>query len=282
MNNVVGKTLIIMQLVFSVLFICFAGAVYSFKGEWKTKATDLDSQLKSERQEHEAKAEEYERIKGELTTDFDNVVQKNADLRTIVADLQTSLATQQRMREEADTNFEQQKADAEAKTSEAAARRKESENLYREVESLRERIAELREKQSDLENQLLETQQQLTAAKDVESVQLEQIADLKAKLRLAGVNPRTPIASADVPEQIEKVDGFIEATHDQRDQQFLQITIGSDDRIYKDMKLIVYRQDDYVCQARVMKVWADKSVCVVIEDTKERNIKVGDNVTTKL
>jgi len=282
MNNVVGKTLIIMQLVFSVLFICFAGAVYSFKGEWKNRAQQLETDIANKQQVYEEKEEEFERIKAEIKIGFDELVLKNGDLRTEIAELQTSLTTQSLEREVADSNFEQQKADAEAKTSEAAARRAESENLYREVESLRERIAELREKQSDLENQLLEAEGQATASKEVEADQLETIADLKRKLRYAGVNPREPLVSANVPEQIEKVDGFIEATHGQRDQEFLQVTIGSDDRIYKDMKLIVYRKDDYVCQARVMKVWADKAVCVVIEDTKERNIKVGDNVTTKL
>ena len=38
MNNVVAKTLIVLQLVFSLCFMCFAGAVYSFQKTWKDKA----------------------------------------------------------------------------------------------------------------------------------------------------------------------------------------------------------------------------------------------------
>ena len=44
MNNVVGKMLIVMQLVFSILFMCFAGAVYTFQGGWRTKGLALQSQ----------------------------------------------------------------------------------------------------------------------------------------------------------------------------------------------------------------------------------------------
>ena len=38
MNNVVSKMLIVLQLVFSLLFMCFAGAVYSFQQSWRAKA----------------------------------------------------------------------------------------------------------------------------------------------------------------------------------------------------------------------------------------------------
>ena len=65
-------------------------------------------------------------------------------------------------------------------------------------------------------------------------------------------------------------------------QELVQITVGSDDKIYKDMTLIVYRGAKYICQMRVMKVYPDTAVCVVQESTRNGLVEVGDNVTTKL
>ena len=45
MNNIVSKILIVANLVFSLCFRCFAGAVYSFQAGWHEKATKTATQL---------------------------------------------------------------------------------------------------------------------------------------------------------------------------------------------------------------------------------------------
>jgi hypothetical protein len=45
MNNIVSKILIVANLVFSLCFMCFAGAVYSFQAGWHEKATKTATQL---------------------------------------------------------------------------------------------------------------------------------------------------------------------------------------------------------------------------------------------
>ena len=47
MNNIVSKILIVANLVFSLCFMCFAGAVYSFQAGWRDKANKTQQQLVS-------------------------------------------------------------------------------------------------------------------------------------------------------------------------------------------------------------------------------------------
>ena len=56
MNNVVGKLLVVMQLVFSILFMCFAGAVFTFQAQWRTAA--ISAQEKYENAEQQRKDKE--------------------------------------------------------------------------------------------------------------------------------------------------------------------------------------------------------------------------------
>ena len=176
--------------------------------------------------------------------------------------------------------------DADLASTEAAARVVESNVLNKEVQSLRDRIAELRQQLQVTEDQVLDLQGKQAGAKEVEEQLLDEVARLKDLLRLNDIDPRTPVSPGSVPEQIEKVYVFVKRSYRNITitQELVQITVGSDDRVYKDMILTIYRDDQFICQARVMKVYPDTAVCVVIESTRNRNgsIQEGDNVTTKL
>ena len=47
MNNIVSKILIVANLVFSLCFMCFAGAVFTFQAGWRDKANKTQTQLAS-------------------------------------------------------------------------------------------------------------------------------------------------------------------------------------------------------------------------------------------
>ena len=47
MNNIVSKILIVANLVFSLCFMCFAGAVFTFQAGWRDKANKIQTQLAS-------------------------------------------------------------------------------------------------------------------------------------------------------------------------------------------------------------------------------------------
>lgn len=284
MNNVVGKMLIVLQLVFSILFMCFAGAVYTFQGQWRKQAVSLQDKL-SVAQQQVADAKDAHDRDIKTLTDAQKVAETERD--NVKAELDAARIQAQTIQEQlADVMLERDKAiaDAQVASTEASARVVEANALNKEVQSLRVRIADLRKELQSKEDLILDREGKLADAEEMEEQLLTDIAGLKDLLRLNGVDPRTPVPAGSVPQQIEKVDGFV---HDSRrnrarTQELIEITIGSDDKIYKDMVLTVYRDADYICQARVIEVYPDAAICVVEEKTRNGLVQVGDNVTTKL
>lgn len=283
MNNVVGKMLIVMQLVFSILFMCFAGAVYTFQAQWRNKATSLEQKLGVATAQVddaiEARNREVEAMKAqldELKNLSDNLKAQERANADKVDQATKLLAAAQLERDKA-------VSDAEVSTSEAAARVVEAVVLNREVQSLRNRLLEGQAAAQLVEDKVLSLSGKLAEAEEKEEQQLAENSRLKDLLRFNGVDPRTQML-ADVPAEKDKVDGFVEKTRKAKaqNQEYVQITIGSDDRVQKNMKLILSRGSKYLGEARVISVYPDYAVCVVVEETRQGIIQEGDNVTTKL
>jgi chromosome segregation ATPase len=283
MNNVVGKMLIVMQLVFSILFMCFAGAVYTFQGQWRTHAMAMEQKVQVADGQVDDAIEERNRAVEAFTAEVD-------ELKT----LRDNLKAEQRANADkvdqatkllAASQLERDKAvsDSEVATTEAAARVGEATVLNREVQSLRNRISEMLDEAQAVEGKVLSLSNKLAEAEDKEEQQLTENSRLKDMLRFHGVDPRVQMI-ADVSAEKDKVDGFVTKTQKAKaqNQEYVQITIGSDDRVYKDMKLILSRGAKYLCEARVISVFPDYAVCVVVEETRQGLILEGDNVTTKL
>lgn len=283
MNNVVGKMLIVMQLVFSILFMCFAGAVYTFQGAWRTKAVELQSQLDGARKQVEDANSARDRETKQLSAELDAARTERDSVRAQLTKAVEQAKSSQNLLAAASQERDKALADGEIATAEAAARVVETTAVVKERESLRKRITELIQEIQKTEDQLLDSNGKLASAVEMEEQYLAKIGHLNDLLRLNEIDPSQQLVGI-VPAEIEKVDGFVDATtrNQARTQELIQITIGSDDKIYKDMVLTVYRKDDYICQARVVKVYPDTAICMVEEKTRNGNVQRGDNVTTKL
>jgi predicted nucleic acid-binding Zn-ribbon protein len=283
MNNVVGKLFIILQLIFSVMFMCFAGAVYSVSGDWRKKALDeqgkaanFSQQLDEEKQSNIQKLEELNEQIVNLTAERDKL---NSDLVDATTRYQQNQGLLDEVRQERDKAI----AEIEVATAEESSRRAESVELRAELQSLRTRINELIREGRVVEDQKLELSGLVASAQQREEQQLEEIGRLSDLLRQNDLDPRMPVVGP-VPEDIVKVDGFVEETQKSRDrtQEFIKVTIGSDDRIFKDQQLTVFRQGKYLAEIRLIDVKPDSAVGIVLEKTRNGSIQRGDNVTTKL
>jgi len=283
MNNVVGKTLIVLQLIFSLCFMCFAGASYAFHAGWKTKAETAQSKLKNA--EDEVRRQQDQR-NDEATTakkNFEDMKQRAESAEARIAQLQTDLkqasanlanAEQQREKHLADLIIAQQEADS---------RIAETTDSRSELRRLRDQINEGVAIRRSLEDEILEKQGQLEEAAEREQQNIARITDLRGKLRYNKIDPDAPVGGV-VPPPVEKVTGVVTRAqkNDSRTQELVSVSVGSDDSIEKNMRLIVYRGSKYVCEIEVTEVYPDIAVGRVIENTRQGNIERGDNVTTKL
>ena len=283
MNNVVGKLLVILNLVFCLTFMCFAGAVYTFSSQWRDKAlAEQDKALNFSQQVDDLQNEKRE-IEESLTAQITELESERDKLRADLNTAQTSNTTSQAQLDEVRQERDKAIAEIEVATAEAISRRAESVELRAELQGLRTRINELIREVRTVEDRKLDLEGMVAAAKEQQESSISEIGRLQDLLRQNDIDPRTPVIGA-VPEQIEKVDGFVAATQKSRDrtQEFVEVTIGSDDKIFKDQQLTVFRRGKYLAEIRLVNVYPDTAVGIVLEKTRNGSIQRGDNVTTKL
>lgn len=283
MNNVVGKILVVMQLVFSLCFMCFAGAAYTFHAQWKTKAADLEGKLKNaQTQIQQANDARTNDVK--VATDEKVVMEeraKTAEAR--LADLETTLKQIQGLLANAEQQRDKAMAELVVSQQESQSRVAETTDSRSEIKRLRDQLNAGISERRTLEDQLLDAKGQIEDARERERRNVLVVTDLRDKLRFYGHDPNEPIDGI-VPPPIEAVSGKVlkAAKNESRSAELVQISIGSDDKITENMKLILSRGPKFVCEIIVTDVTPHSAVGRVIEETRNGNPERGDNVTTKL
>jgi hypothetical protein len=283
MNNVVAKTLIVLQLVFSLCFMCFAGAVYSFQKGWRDKAEASAKQIvdlqKNLSDQQTARASEKAALEADLKKEKDRADLAEAQIGRLDVDLQQARASlasaeQERDKYQADLIVAQQEAEARiAETTESRS----------EIKALRDQLNSGLAQRRTLEDQNLDRQGKIDESTEREQQMLKEIGRLRDLCRVNRIDPSEQYAGV-VPAAIEKVDGVVRQSkkNSSRSAELVEISIGSDDRIEKKMRLIVYRGSRFICEIEITDVYPDMSVGRVIEETRNGAIERGDNVTTKL
>jgi hypothetical protein len=283
MNNVVGKLLIVLQLVFSLLFMCFAGAVYSFTQSWRTKAetamtsvAERDRQInelkESHTQELDARKVENEQLSQRATEAEAGLAQVQANIRT----LQGELAQTQQQRDK-------HLADLQVAQAEADARIAETNELRAETKKLRDTVSLQISEIQDQEDKNLVYSGLVAEAKEREVGALKEIGRLQDLLRQNKIDPRKAVVGP-VPAEITRVEGKVLGTkqNESRSAELIHVSIGRDDYVTEDMTMDVYRENQYLGRIRITDVYADSAVGILIERTRNGVIERGDNVTTKL
>ena len=75
----IGKMLIVVQLVLSLLFMAFAGAVFTVEQNWKQQFTDKDQDLKTEQDFHKSTQNtfnEYKNVNSAKVAELDTLSKK--------------------------------------------------------------------------------------------------------------------------------------------------------------------------------------------------------------
>jgi len=284
--NIIGKMLIVMIFGFSLLSMCFAGAVYSVGASWKAKAEDFEGRLATADQNYEdtkaARDSEVKTLADELKKATDTRDEAVAELAT---QAQTSEQTRQ-LRATARAEADKAIADGEVAATEAAARVAEAATLNKELQALRTRNSELNKQIQTSEDQILELRGQNTALVEKEEALLSQIGRLRVGIVALGEDPDAlsrVVADADDIAK-EKIDGVVKVTEmtTNQTQQLLEISVGSDDKVFEEMSVTVYSGKKFLAKARVIKVFPDYAHCIVDEASRNgRRIVRGDLVTTK-
>ena len=304
----VGKILVVVQVVLSLCFMAFAGAVFTVQANWRTKfenaqkqVTDLETrnrEMNTQFEDFRAKsakmllgpqaqvAQLEERLNDEAAYGLEEQLQTvKAQVTTLNSEkqaLNNSLSATQTQRDNALAEVAIAKQEATARRAEAIQQRDRNAKLHA---TLDDTLKKLRVSEDDLfnKNRLVT---ELTAKFDLKSKSLDDANEIIRRNEydrgvLAKTSPKPPPIVAGLVKDIrENTSGST---------KLVQITLGSDDGIKVGHTLIVYRPAEknngrpkYLGKIEVVRVTPDEAVGSVIERDKNGVIERNDNVTTQL
>lgn len=284
----VGKLLVVLQLVLSISFVVFSGAVYSTHKTWRAKAEAAEATAAKAQSDLNIALNESNAAKADadqkVATAQGEVVQLQGQLQNAQAALQASEQKNNRLEQELQTST----ALASAKSREAQFRREQAveqsgrnNELHNKLETV---AAAARATQDELFAKSLEAENLSSKYSDA----ISEIADMKTVLVANNITADIETIRAQ-DEPPPRIDGLVLATaRDKTGSVYMvEISIGSDDGLRKGHQLSVYRPAElnqgratYLGEIRLMEVENDRAVGRVVD--KLGIIEKGDNVTSKL
>ncbi|MBI3464360.1 MAG: hypothetical protein HY000_15085 [Planctomycetes bacterium] len=279
----VGKILVVLIALFSMLFLGFAVTVYSTRINWMGEKGKVDAELKKTQDQRTALGQRIDL----LTTEFRQRVQDYEKEQKVYVEqikdqknaYDSVLAEMKTAREKMVQYESLQKIASDQETD----RRNQATALYGMLKTTQEAKEKALKERFDLEQRSIEQQEtiQTTTARLREAE--TKVAQLTATLDSYGfpLLPKEQLAKMQAnPPQVE---GYIKKVDPQG--KFVEISLGSDDGLRKGHKLQVYRikpQGKYVGQIEIADLDPERAVCRIIPQLRQANFQEGDLVATRI
>lgn len=277
-----GKVLVVVHLVLSVMFMAFAGAVFTAQTNWKNEAKKISDAAATAKSAANAAQTALQSQVDEAIKERDALKNEKQLLAGQVAALTADNARLDSDNKGLKTNFDTQRTVAELNSQEADERIKESQiQRARNVELNKSRddaVTEL----NTIRDQKFGVDLQLAQARAKYDALLRENAQMRnflASNNLPTDVRRMTVTSSAPPE----VDGEVLAARKETkgNRVFLEISVGSDDGLVVGHTMTVYRGDKFLGRVRLEDVRPDVSVAVVVETAPNSVIQKDDHVTTR-
>ncbi|WP_437192796.1 hypothetical protein [Planctomicrobium sp. SH527] len=284
----VGKILVVVQVALSLLFMTFAGAVFTVHQNWQVKYKQSQEQLKKSQGEVSIAREELTNARRDFESKFAEESQrangfsaKNTTLTAQVTEMKTQVDQLQQQRAT-------QTGLAEAKATEAKFRQEESDKQRVENRKLQTKLDESAAEIRDLRDKLFTQEESYRQLNKTYENGLAQLAFLKRVVSNAGLETDPEVVAKSMAPP-PPVDGIVKSLRKNRANrvQFVELSIGSDDGLVKGNELDVVRitdkdKSEWLGRVRLVELGANWAVGEVITASKNGIIQEGDNVTSKL
>lgn len=284
--STVGKVLIVAQIGFSILLMAFAAGVSSVQTNWKAREKTAREDLGKSKAALLAAQSNLEKGRTAWAAEK-KALQNAADKARGEADASKTKNRQLQVQlTQTRTELENTRAEADIAGQEARARRD-------EAVSMREINAQLHQSRDTLITQNREQADKIVSldqsAKNMVAKHndlLNKFAVMQKFLRIKGYDP-DPKELAGMVEPPPVLETVVLNTKKggRNGQELVEIDMGSDVGLAKGHKLYVYRADGrgkYLGAIRLEMVDYRTAVGVMIQATKNGEIRRGDIVTTKL
>lgn len=281
----VSKILIVVQLFLSVMFMAFAGAVYTVHTNWKTKVAQVEKDVTQARTQTAEVQQEFDKFKTDTAATIEDVTKR-------AQSAEAGYTNESQKREQAESSFKKatdeltnQRAVASVATTEANERKKEADELRVINEDLHKTVERLTTEKHNLEQTIFARTVQVANMEERHDKVLDQVELLSKVVRTHGFS--TDPKDYRGLEKPPKVDGRVLAVKavERSGEEFVEISVGSDDGLGKGHEVYVSSTGpnaQYLGKIRLIMVTPDRSVGVVTQKAALGQITRGDNATTQL
>lgn len=284
----VGKLLVVLQLILSISFVVFSGAVYTTHKTWRQKADAAEAKAAKAQSDMNAALNELNTKQAaadqKVAEAEGQVVQLQGQLQNAQAAVQAAEQKNNQLEQELQTSMSL----ASAKSREAQFRREQAVEQSARNNELHDKLesnaAAARATQDELFAKSLEAEQLTTRYEDA----ISELADMRTVLVANNISADIEtIRAKDEPPP--PIDGLIvDTARDKTGSVYMvEISIGSDDGIRAGHELSVVRPAElnqgrakYLGVIKIVNVDNDSAVGRVIDNLGI--IEKGDNVTSKL
>jgi len=286
----VGKVLIVVQVVMAVCFMAFAGAVSVTHNSWKAKAEQLEVDLAEKEKTANANKAELDTYKTEAISELGKRDQEITKLENAARIASSDLADVRDRYNKIQAEIETLRSLVASHQAESINRKKESTILRGQGADLQVEVDQLLAKLRSTEDQRFNLETDLRRVQAAHDDLLMHNGLLTSIVKKNGL-PSDPLILRKMSEAPPQVQGVVVNAKEDKATgrtKFIEISIGSDDELEVGYSLAVFRtptsagDPSYLGMVRVISVYPDSAVCEVINPAKQGNIKVGDNVATKL
>lgn len=279
----VGKILIVLHLFMSVLFMAFAGAVYTAQNNWKKAQEKTAKELaEAKRQATDREAETSKQLADaahKSATLENEIVKFKGNVTALDIQVKTLTADNNQLRKEVD----QQRDQSALTTAEAAERKKEADRqreknteVYMSRDEFIRKLHETEDKRFALETQL-----KMTTEKFDQLLNDKRIMTAFLSSKNLPVDPKLMVALTTPPPPLDGRVTRVEKPDREYKRELVQISIGRDSGLEVGHRLTVFRGEKYLGIIRLVRVDADASVGYVEERTKNAIFRIDDEVTTE-
>lgn len=279
----VGKILVILIMVFSMLFLAFSVVVFSTEKNWKAERDKLKADLTTEQGKLNTASAEVDEAKKALDAAKADFAQQTKALGAQIESLKAQIASKETEVVQTRDTAGRSSETLQAALREAESRRAETDKLREQLSAVQQLANEYKITQTELNDQIRLLQRQLETATRNNADLRERAGAFAMELRknglsddftqIRGVNTVPP----DVEGEVKRVDAS---------GQRVEITIGSDDGLVVGHELEVYRTQptpEYLGRVRIDAVDPDQAVASVIGKTIQgKKIQEGDHVAPKI
>jgi hypothetical protein len=281
--NFVGKILVFLIMLFSVLFMGLTTVVFSTANNYKAKFDSSQSDLKKARDEASGALAIAEASKNDRDTVEKSFAEAKTQFENELASNRSRLDTLEAEKKDAVTQLEVANQNLEIAQSEAQARIREADVIRAALSKTQEDANNLKIEQAQLNTQIRNLERELRTA-------TAQNKQLRTDVNAYAAWMRSRGFSGDVAEvrgvttAPPKLDGTIVQVDSPKGR--VVVSLGSDDGLAPGHELVVYRTGGaagYIGKIRIIEAGADRSSAEVVGRTYQgKRIVEGDHVSTTL